>query len=92
MDPCPQLERQVGIWKFSTDSLNQTQLEDGEKYATGIRNAVALDWNSMTDNLYVVQHGRDQLNTLWPDHFTAEENAALPAEEFFLVNEGDNFG
>lgn len=92
MDPCPQLVRQAGIWKFSADSLNQTQLEDGEKYATGIRNAVALDWNSMTDNLYVVQHGRDQLNTLWPDHFTAEENAALPAEEFFLVNEGDNFG
>lgn len=92
MEPCPHLERQAGIWKFNADSLNQTQMEDGEKYATGIRNAVALDWNSVTDNLYVVQHGRDQLNTLWPEHFTAEENAALPAEEFFLVNEGDNFG
>lgn len=92
MEPCPQLERQAGIWKFSATTLNQTQQEDGQRYATGIRNAVALDWNSTTDNLYVVQHGRDQLNTLWPDHFTAEENAEQPAEEFFLVNEGDNFG
>lgn len=92
MDPCPQLERQAGIWKFSATTLNQTQQDDGQRYATGIRNAVALDWNSTTDNLYVVQHGRDQLNTLWPDHFNAEENAALPAEEFFLVNEGNNFG
>ncbi|NGP76473.1 sorbosone dehydrogenase [Balneolaceae bacterium YR4-1] len=92
MEPCPHLERQAGIWKFSADSLNQTQNEDGQRYATGIRNAVALDWNETTDHLYVVQHGRDQLNTLWPDYYTAEDNAALPAEEFFLVNEGDNFG
>lgn len=92
LDPCPQLERQGGVWKFSATETGQTQQEDGQRFATGIRNSVALDWNSATNNLYVVQHGRDQLNTLWPEHFTAEENAALPAEEFFLVNEGDNFG
>lgn len=92
LDPCPQLERQGGVWKFSSTETGQTQQEDGQRFATGIRNSVALDWNSATNNLYVVQHGRDQLNTLWPEHFTAEENAALPAEEFFLVNEGDNFG
>jgi len=92
MEPCPHRERQAGIWKFSANTMNQTQIEDGQKYATGIRNAVALDWNRTTDNLYVVQHGRDQLNTLWPEHYTAEDNAALPAEEFFLVNEGDDFG
>lgn len=92
MEPCPHLERQAGIWKFSASTLNQTQTEDGQRYATGIRNAVALDWNETTDHLYAVQHGRDQLNTLWPEYYTAEDNAALPAEEFFLVNEGDNFG
>lgn len=92
LDPCPQLERQGGVWKFSATETGQTQQEDGQRFATGIRNSVALDWNSATNNLYVVQHGRDQLNTLWPEYFTAEENAALPAEEFFLVNEGDNFG
>jgi glucose/arabinose dehydrogenase len=42
--------------------------------------------------LYAVQHGRDQLNTLWPELYTAEQNAELPAEEFFLVREGSDFG
>lgn len=92
MEPCQQLERQGGIWQFSATALNQTQKDDGTRYATGIRNAVALDWNSQIGSLYAVQHGRDQLNTLWPDRFTEKENAELPAEEFFKVNEGDNFG
>ena len=92
MEPCPQLKRQGGIWKFDANTLGQTQQEDGERFATGIRNAVALDWNNSANHLYVVQHGRDQLNTLWPDHYTVEENASQPAEEFFLVNDGDNFG
>lgn len=91
-DPCPQLEWQAGIWQFSATATGQDQQEDGHRYATGIRNAVALDWNTTANSLYLVQHGRDQLNTLWPDHFTDEENAALPAEEFFKVDDGDNFG
>ncbi|MFH5833996.1 PQQ-dependent sugar dehydrogenase [Halalkalibaculum sp. DA3122] len=91
-DPCPQLEWQGSVWQFSANELNQTQREDGYRYSTGHRNAVALEWNSMVDNLYMVQHGRDQLNQLWPEHFTAEQNAVLPAEEFFKVDDGDNFG
>jgi glucose/arabinose dehydrogenase len=66
--------------------------EDGKRYATGIRNAVALDWNDNEDQLYVVQHGRDQLHSFWPDYYTVEDNAEQPAEEFFQVDEGDNFG
>ena len=92
MEPCPQLERQGGVWRFDANSTGQSQQEDGMRYTTGIRNAVALDWNTNADQLYVVQHGRDQLNTLWPDLYTAEENAQLPAEEFFKVEEGDHFG
>lgn len=91
-DPCPQLERQGGIWQFSADDLDQDQQDDGRRYATGIRNAVALDWNDASDKLYVVQHGRDQLNALWSDLFDEEDNARLPAEEFFAVEEGDDFG
>lgn len=92
MDPCPQLENHAGIWQFDADSTGQIFEEDGQRYATGIRNAVALDWNENEDQLYVVQHGRDQLHSLWSDYYTQEENAEQPAEEFFLVNEGDNFG
>lgn len=91
-DPCPELERTGGIWQFSADALNQTQEGDGERYATGIRNAVAVAWNDGVDNLYAVQHGRDQLNQLWPDLYDEEESSELPAEEFFKVDEGDDFG
>ncbi|WP_138429712.1 PQQ-dependent sugar dehydrogenase [Fodinibius saliphilus] len=92
MAPCPQLESHGGIWQFDANTTGQSLQEDGTRYATGIRNAVALDWNKQTDHLYVVQHGRDQLHTLWPDYYTVEQNAILPAEEFFEVQEGDNFG
>ncbi|MGM0589172.1 MAG: PQQ-dependent sugar dehydrogenase [Bacteroidota bacterium] len=92
MDPCPLLERHGGIWQFDADKLNQDQMRDGKRYATGIRNAVALDWNHQADNLYALQHGRDQLNQFFPDMYSVEDNAELPAEEFFKVDEGDNFG
>ena len=90
-DPCPQLERQAGIWRFSADSPGQTQ-EDGIRYATGLRNVVGLDWNSSENALYVAQHGRDQLHSLWPDLYTEEQNAELPAEEIFRLSEGSNAG
>lgn len=91
LDPCPQLERQAGIWRFPADSLGQTQ-QDGVRYATGLRNVVGLDWNTAADALYVMQHGRDQLHTLWPDLYTEEENAELPAEELLRLSQGANAG
>ncbi len=91
LDPCPQLERQAGIWRFYADSVGQTQ-QGGTRYATGIRNVVGLDWNKEDGALYVMQHGRDQLNTLWPELYTAEENAELPAEEMLRLTEGANAG
>jgi len=90
-DPCPELERHAGIWRFRADSLGQTQ-QSGVRYATGLRNVVGLDWNSETDALYVMQHGRDQLNQLWPDLYTEEESAALPAEEMLRLSEGADAG
>lgn len=91
LDPCPELERQAGIWRFRADSLGQTQ-QSGTRYATGLRNVVGLDWNAADDALYVMQHGRDQLNTLWPDLYTEEENAELPAEEMLRLSEGADAG
>ncbi len=34
----------------------------------------------------------DQLHQLWPDLYSVEQGASLPAEEFLLVNRGDDFG
>jgi glucose/arabinose dehydrogenase len=92
MDPCPILEYAGGIWKFKDDVLNQDQLTDGERYATGIRHAVATNWNNQVNELYAVQHGRDQLSQFFPEMFDDKQNAELPAEEFFLVTEGSDFG
>lgn len=92
MDPCPLLDLQGGIWRFSSNELNQNQATDGYRYATGIRNAVAVTWNNEQDKLYALQHGRDQLSDLFPELYTDEENAVLPAEEFLLVEDGSDFG
>lgn len=91
LDPCPQLEEHGGVWRFDANKLGQTQ-KDGYKYATGIRSVVAMDWNPVDENLYIVMHGRDDLLRLFPDRFTPWESALLPSEEFIRVTEGSNFG
>ena len=89
-DPCPLLETYGGIWQYSADATGQQHSPDA-RYATGIRNAVALTWNDAVDTLYAAQHGRDQLHSFFPDLYTQEESAELPAEQFHKVNEGDTF-
>ena len=92
LDPCPQTEWQASVWRFRADQVGQTQRQSGHRYAQGTRNMVALEWNTTVDSLFGVQHGRDQLNTLWPDHYDDAQNAELPAEEFFQMADGDDFG
>ncbi|HVG15049.1 MAG TPA: PQQ-dependent sugar dehydrogenase [Chitinophagaceae bacterium] len=89
-DPCPLLEKTGGIWQFKADKENQSYPE-GVRYATGIRNTVGMDWNSSTNTLFAMQHGRDGLQDyrFFPDSVSVE----LPAEELFEVKKaGDNFG
>lgn len=89
-DPCPELEKHAAIWRFSLDKTNQT-LDDGVKYAGGIRNTYALAWNHDSDALFAVQHGRVQLHELWPETFTELQNAELPGEEFLRIEEGQTY-
>jgi glucose/arabinose dehydrogenase len=90
-DPCPILEKAGGIWQFKANKLNQSYPE-GVRYATGLRNVVGLDWNTQQNQLYAMQHGRDQLNTIKPDIYNDQESAELPAEEFFLLMKGVDCG
>ncbi len=90
-DPCPELERQGGIWRFDAARTGQRQ-QDGARYATGIRNAVAITWNRDVNDLYVVQHGRDMLNVIAPDQFTEAQNAEKPSEELLRVRQDADFG
>ncbi len=91
LEPCPQLERQAAIWKFSASKLDQDQL-DGERFVTGTRNVVALDWNNAEQALFFAMHGRDQLSTLWPEYYDDEASAELPAEEFHRAVPGADYG
>jgi glucose/arabinose dehydrogenase len=90
--PCSLLERYGGIWQFNADRTGQTQAADGVRYATGLRNTVALEWNNAADALFGVMHGRDQLDTLWPKLFTAEDNAERVAEELHVIRQGGEYG
>jgi len=92
MDPCPILEEYGGIWKFDAATLMQHLTETATQYATGLRHAIAVDWNPVVDSLYIVQQGRDQLAELFPENYTLEESADLPAEEFHRVPEGADLG
>ncbi|HRI80312.1 MAG TPA: PQQ-dependent sugar dehydrogenase, partial [Cyclobacteriaceae bacterium] len=90
-DPCKELETRAGIWKFDDNTLGQTQ-DIGHRWATGIRNAVALTWSPENDRVYAVQHGRDDLHRYWPALYTEEQNTELPSEIFFDLKEGDDMG
>ena len=90
-DPCPILETAGGIWQFKADQKNQSYKE-GVRYVTGIRNIMALDWSNEMNELYAVQHGRDDLNRLYPETYSEEESVELPAEEMFILKKGSDFG
>jgi glucose/arabinose dehydrogenase len=91
-DPCPLLKHHGGVWRFKANKVNQIYGSPGHRFATGIRNGVAIAWNAKENQLYVVQMGRDQLHSNWPKKFTQKQGETLPAEEFLKVDKGDNFG
>jgi glucose/arabinose dehydrogenase len=89
--PCPELPIRAGVWQFDARGTNQTEA-DGRHYATGYRNMVALAVNPRDGELYGVQHGRDMLFENWPQFYTQEEDAVLPAEELVRIRRGSNNG
>jgi glucose/arabinose dehydrogenase len=91
MNPCPILEKYGGIWVFDGNTLDQTPA-NGRRFATGVRNAVAIEWNANQNALYAVIHGRDAIDTLFPALYTAEDNATRQAEEFHKITDGGDYG
>ena len=79
-DPCAELSTRAAIWRFRRNVEGQS-LASGERYASGIRNAVGLAYNPKLHALFATQHGRDLL----PDE-------DLPSEEFVHVTRGADFG
>jgi glucose/arabinose dehydrogenase len=91
-DPCPELETRAGIWRFDANKTGQTEA-DGVRYATGMRNSVALALRAQDGQLYAVIHGRDQLFQNWGfAGYDSVSGAEKPAEKFVRVEQGDNYG
>ena len=91
MNPCPILEKYGGVWVFDGNKTDQKNT-DGRRFATGIRNAVAIEWNTRQNALYAVIHGRDSIDTLFPALYNAEDNATRQGEEFHKIVDGGNYG
>lgn len=89
--PCPLLDSVGGIWRFKADQLNQ-QYSDGVRYATGLKNVVGLDWNTATNSLFVMMHGRGKFHDVFPQYYTPQDSEKLPAETMYEVRQGDDAG
>ena len=89
--PCPELPIRAGVWEFDARGTNQAQAS-GRRFATGLRNMVALAMNPRDRMLYGVQHGRDMLFENWPQFFTQAEDAVLPSEELIRIARGSDNG
>jgi len=89
--PCEELERHAGVWRFPNGEPGQIQVE-GEHIATGLRHPFAIDWNPHAGAIWLVTHGRDMLDASWNGIYSDEENAELPAEEMHKLGEGLDAG
>jgi glucose/arabinose dehydrogenase len=88
-NPCTELEQRAGVWRFDAKKLNQSPA-DAKRWATGLRNAMALTVDPANGTLYAAVHGRDNLTENWK--FSAEEGRENPAETFYALREGADAG
>ena len=90
-NPCTELNSRAGIWEFDANRMRQ-QPADGRRFATGLRNSVALTRNPLDGYLYAAVHGRDQLHDNWPNLFSTEQSAENPGEKLVRVDRGGDYG
>ncbi|MEP7232628.1 MAG: PQQ-dependent sugar dehydrogenase [Ginsengibacter sp.] len=88
---CPLLDSVGGIWEFKTGKLNQSY-GDAVHYARGLKNVVGITWNSNTNSLFAMQHGRGQFDDKFPQYYTPEQSSELPAETMYELHEGSDAG
>jgi glucose/arabinose dehydrogenase len=90
-DPCDLLAVAGGVWRFAASGKGQTQ-DQGERFATGLRNPFALAVDPSTGTLFAMQHGRDDLQRIWPALYTERQSSELPAEEMLRIEPGGDYG
>jgi glucose/arabinose dehydrogenase len=88
--PCTELETRAGTWLYDANERDQ-HFSPAQRYATGLRNGEGFAFDDK-GRLFVTQHGRDQLAQNWPQFFTPELSAQLPAEEIVLLKSDADYG
>ena len=88
--PCTELQTRGGTWRYDANKTGQKFSAAG-RYATGIRNGEGFGFDA-SGQLYVTQHGRDQLGQNWTSLYTQAQGAELPAEEIVALKEGGDYG
>lgn len=92
MSPCAILDSAGGIWQFDANKLNQ-KFQGGVRYATGLKNAVGITWNTQTNSLFAMAHGRGQFHDFYPQYYTPQMSQELPAEAMYEFKKaGDDAG
>jgi glucose/arabinose dehydrogenase len=90
--PCPELQFRAGIWRYDPAKTGQSPAH-GTRWATGLRNAMAIGFEPTTGVLWTAVHGRDQLGGEpmgWG--MSPEKNSRTPSEEFGPVPRDSDWG
>jgi len=88
--PCTEKETRAGTWRFDANKTDQA-FSPAQRYVSGLRNGEGFAFDN-EGRLFATQHGRDQLFQNWPKLYTAEQSAALPAEELVELVPGADYG
>jgi glucose/arabinose dehydrogenase len=88
--PCTELQTRGGTWRFDANKTGQ-KFSPASRYATGIRNGEGFAFDR-SGQLYVTQHGRDQLLQDWPKLYTSAQGPEQPAEEIVALKQGGDYG
>ncbi|HTI60071.1 PQQ-dependent sugar dehydrogenase [Mucilaginibacter sp.] len=88
---CPLLDSVGGVWEFKTNKTDQSYA-DAVHYARGLKNVVGIDWNSNSNSLFVMQHGRGSFDDKFAQYYTPKQSAELPAETMYELHKGADAG
>lgn len=90
-DPTEHQRRHGGFWLFDAERPDQTQA-DGERFSTGHRHCLAVAWQPVARDFFMVMMGRDNLNVVAPEYYDPLDNAERVAEELHRLPRGANLG
>ena len=92
LDPCPSLSGRAGVWEFSAEKQGQKFPADGEQFATGVRDMMAVDWSPDMHAMYGVMQGRNGTAQMFGKDVSEEDDRDSIAEEMHRIDKGANLG